>query len=196
MNTAILNIINRFGYIGILLLIAIENIFPPIPSEIILTFSGFIAHEAKLNIPLIILFSTLGSIIGAIVLYFLGFILINSKIASFLHLKKDNIENSIRTFQKKGRSSVFFCRLVPILRSLISIPAGLSKMNFGIFLLLTTIGSLIWNTILILLGNIVGENYYLVADFISSYYKVIILIIVILYLLIKYHKSKKIITIK
>lgn len=196
MNASLLNIINKFGYIGILLLIAIENIFPPIPSEIILTFSGFIAHEARLSIPLIILFSTLGSIIGAIILYFLGFILINSKLSSLLHLKKDNIENSIRTFKENGRSSVFFCRLVPILRSLISIPAGLAKMNFGIFLLLTSIGSLIWNTILILLGNIVGENYYLVADFISNYYKIIIFIIIIFYLLYKYWKTKKVITIK
>lgn len=196
MNAAILSIINKFGYIGILLLIAIENVFPPIPSEIILTFSGFIAHEAELNILLIIVFSTLGSIIGAIILYFLGFILINSKLSSLLHLKKDNIENSIRTFKENGRSSVFFCRLVPILRSLISIPAGLAKMNFGIFLLLTSIGSLIWNTILILLGNIVGENYYLVADFISNYYKIIIFIIIIFYLLYKYWKTKKVITIK
>lgn len=196
LNTAILSIINRFGYIGILLLIAIENIFPPIPSEVILTFSGFIASSAHLNLFLIIIFSTLGSLIGAIILYFLGYILINSKVANILHLKKDNIENSIKTFKEKGKSSVFFCRLIPILRSLISIPAGLSKMNFFLFLLLTTTGSFIWNTILILLGNMVGENYYLVADFISSYYKVIIIFILIIYLLIKYHKNKKIITIK
>lgn len=196
MNVTIINIINKFGYIGILLLIAIENIFPPIPSEIILTFSGFIAKSAKLNLFLIIIYSTIGSVIGAIILYFFGVLLINSKVSKILHLKKNNINNSIETFKQKGYKSVFFCRLVPILRSLISIPAGLSKMNFPIFIVLTTIGSFIWNTILILLGNMVGENYYLVADFISSYYKIIILIVIIIYIIIKYLKSKKIITIK
>ncbi|MDE5630099.1 MAG: DedA family protein [Bacilli bacterium] len=196
MNTTIISIINKFGYIGILLLIAIENIFPPIPSEVILTFSGFIAESAELNIFLIIIYSTLGSVLGAIILYFFGVLLINSKISKLLHLKEENIKNSIATFKQKGIKSVFFCRLVPILRSLISIPAGLSKMNFPIFLALTTVGSLIWNTILILLGNMVGENYYLVADFISSYYKVIILAVIIIYIIIKRHKAKKIITIK
>lgn len=196
MNATIISIINKFGYIGILLLIAIENIFPPIPSEVILTFSGFIAKSAELNIPLIILYSTLGSILGAIILYFFGVLLINSKISKILHLKEENINNSIETFKQKGYKSVFFCRLVPILRSLISIPAGLSKMNFPIFLTLTSIGSLIWNTILILLGNMVGENYYLVADFISSYYKIIILLAIGIYIIVKYIKSKKIITIK
>ena len=196
MNVTIINIINKFGYIGILLLIAIENIFPPIPSEIILTFSGFIAKSAELNLFLIIIYSTIGSVIGAIILYFFGVLLINSKVSKILHLKKDNINNSIETFKQKGYKSVFFCRLVPILRSLISIPAGLSKMNFPIFIALTTIGSFIWNTILILLGNMVGENYYLVADFVSSYYKIIILIVIIIYIIIKYLKSKKIITIK
>ena len=196
MNATIISIINKFGYIGILLLIAIENIFPPIPSEIILTFSGFIAKSAKLNIFLIIIYSTLGSVLGAIILYYFGVLLINSKISKLLHLKKENINNSIETFKQKGYKSVFFCRLVPILRSLISIPAGLSKMNFPIFLTLTTIGSFLWNTILILLGNMVGENYYLVADFISNYYKIIILLLIIIYIAIKYIKSKKIITIK
>lgn len=196
MNATIISIINKFGYIGILLLIAIENIFPPIPSEVILTFSGFIAKSAELNIPLIILYSTLGSILGAIILYFFGVLLINSKISKILHLKEENINNSIETFKQKGYKSVFFCRLVPILRSLISIPAGLSKMNFPIFLTLTSIGSLIWNTILILLGNMVGENYYLVSDFISSYYKIIIILAIAIYIILKYIKSKKIITIK
>ncbi len=196
LNTAILSIINKFGYIGILLLIAIENIFPPIPSEVILTFSGFIAPSAELNLSLIIIFSTLGSVIGAIILYFIGYLLINSKVSKLLHFKKENITSSITTFKEKGYKSVFFCRLIPILRSLISIPAGISKMNFFVFLTLTTIGSLIWNTILILLGNMVGENYYLVADFISNYYKVIIFLFLIIFFFIKYKKSKKIITIK
>ncbi len=195
-------LISKYGYGGIFFLIAIENLFPPIPSEVILTFSGFMAYQADLSLSLMILFSTLGSIIGAIILYLLGYILnkaffqkfIDTKLGKILHLNHEKIEESIKEFQEKGYKSVFFCRLVPIMRSLISIPAGMCKMNFLLFLSLTSLGSLLWNTILILLGNCVGENYYLVSDFISKYDLFILLGILTLYLLIKRHKKKKIIT--
>lgn len=204
MHELILSLINQYGYIGILLLIAIENVFPPIPSEVILTFSGFMAKEAELNILLIIIFSTLGSIIGAIILYFVGYLLntqifnkiIDTKLGKILHLKKDNINKSIEIFKTKGYKSVFFARLAPIIRSLISIPAGMCKMNFSLFLILTTLGSFIWNTILILLGNMVGENYLFVSEIISKYYKLLILIAIVIYIAIKWAKRNKIITIK
>lgn len=200
MYETIINIISNFGYIGILLLIAIENIFPPIPSEVILTFSGFIAKDAKLNIFLIILFSTLGSIIGAIILYLLGYILnntffqklIDTKLGELLHLNKDDINKSIALFKEKGYKSVFFSRLVPIIRSLISIPAGMAKMNFNIFLILTAIGSLIWNTLLIFIGFLVGKNYLIVAAFISKYYKLLFLIIILIYIIRKIFIKKRI----
>ncbi len=202
LQTIMIQLISKYGYAGIFFLIAIENIFPPIPSEVILTFSGFMAYQADLSLLLMILFSTLGSIVGAIVLYFLGYILnkaffqkfIDTKIGKFLHLSHEKIEKSIEEFQEKGFKSVFFCRLVPIMRSLISIPAGMCKMNFFLFFILTSIGSLIWNTILILLGNMVGENYYLVSDFLSKYDIPILIIILTLYFFLKKRKNKKIIT--
>ena len=109
-NTFILNTINKFGYFGIFLLITIENLFPPIPSEIILTFSGFIAKEAHLNLFLIIIASTLGSVIGAIILYYLGYFL-NDKIISILKLNKNNTSKTMNEFNKSGKKSVFFGRL-------------------------------------------------------------------------------------
>lgn len=195
----IISIVSKYGYIGILLLIAIENIFPPIPSEVILTFSGFLAHDANLNLLLIIIFSTLGSVIGAIILYLLGFILnnkffqkfIDTKLGKLLHLKHEDIDKSINRFKEEGYTSIFFCRLIPIVRSLISIPAGISKMNFTLFLFLTTIGSLIWNTILILLGNMVGENWYLVSNFFDKYSNLIFIFALLIFLISKYHKRKK-----
>lgn len=204
MYETIISIIADFGYIGILLLIAIENIFPPIPSEVILTFSGFVAKDANLNIFLIIMFATLGSIIGAIVLYLLGYILnnaffqklIDTKLGKILHLNKEDINKSINLFKEKGYKTVFYSRLVPIVRSLISIPAGMSKMNFNKFLILTTLGSIIWNTILIFIGVLVGKNYLIVATFISKYYKLLFIIIILIYLSRKYFKRNKIITIK
>lgn len=186
--------INKFGYFGIFLLIMIENLFPPIPSEIILTFSGFIAEEAKLNLFLIILSSTLGSVMGAIILYYLGYFL-NDKIVKILRLNKNNTNNTIDEFNKSGKKSVLFGRLAPIIRSLISIPAGIAKMNIIEFTILTTIGSFIWNTILILLGNMIGENYLIVSHIIKDYYKPLIIIFLILYILKKIINKNKIVTI-
>lgn len=193
-NTFILNIINKFGYFGIFLLITIENLFPPIPSEIILTFSGFIAKSANLNLFFIIVSSTLGSLVGAIILYYLGYFL-NDKIISILRLNKDNMNKTIEEFKENGKKSVLIGRLAPIIRSLISIPAGIAKMNILEFIILTTIGSFIWNTTLILLGNMIGENYYLVSKYINSYYKPIIIIVIILLIIKKIIKKNKIVTI-
>lgn len=171
----------------------IENLFPPIPSEIILTFSGFIAKQADLSLFLIILSSTLGSLVGALILYYLGYVL-NEKIITILKLKKDNINKTITEFKERGKKSVFIGRLAPIIRSLISIPAGIAKMNIIEFIILTTLGSFIWNTILILLGNMIGENYIMVSQFISSYYKPIIIIIIIFIIIKRIFKKKKIVT--
>lgn len=193
-NTFILNTINKFGYFGIFLLITIENLFPPIPSEIILTFSGFIAKEAHLNLFLIIIASTLGSVIGAIILYYLGYFL-NDKIISILKLNKNNTSKTMNEFNKSGKKSVFFGRLAPIIRSLISIPAGIAKMNIVEFTILTTLGSLIWNTILILLGNMIGENYIIVSEIIKDYYKPLIVILIIIYIIRKIINKNKIVTI-
>ena len=193
-NTFILNTINKFGYFGIFLLITIENLFPPIPSEIILTFSGFIAKEAHLNLFLIIMSSTLGSVVGAIILYYLGYFL-NDKIINILKLNKNNTSKTMNEFNKSGKKSVFFGRLAPIIRSLISIPAGIAKMNIVEFTILTTLGSLIWNTILILLGNMIGENYIIVSEIIKDYYKPLIVILIITYIIRKIINKNKIVTI-
>ena len=133
-------------------------------------------------IVLIILASTLGSVIGAIILYYFGYFL-NSKVISILHLKTDNFNKTMKKFQKSGKKSVFFGRLAPIIRSLISIPAGAARMNIVEFTILTTLGSLIWNTVLIILGSIIGKNYIVISEFISNYYKPLIIIYIIFYLI-------------
>lgn len=173
----------------------VENLFPPIPSEIILTFSGFISHDANLNLFLIIIFATIGSDVGALILYYLGYFL-KEKIGPILHLNEKNFGNTLCEFNTKGKKSVFFGRLVPIIRSLISIPAGISKMNILLFLFLTTLGSFIWNGILVLLGNMIGENYALVSYFISKYYKPVILIVIVIFIIIRKRRKKKIVAIK
>lgn len=180
MEAIIISTIQKFGYIGIMLLIAIENLFPPIPSELILAFSSFIAPSLNLNLFLIIIFSTLGSLIGAIILYFLG-----SKLMHRL-----NATASIKFFEEKGIISILLCRFIPILRSLISIPAGIYKVNFYLFLILTTIGSIIWNTVIILIGNILGSKWTNISHILSTY-KHLLLIILFIFIIYKILKRVK-----
>lgn len=199
MNSFITSIMNKYGYFGIVFLIAVENIFPPIPSEVILTLGGFMTSQESVTMNLlgVIIYSTIGSLIGAIILYFIGYLLnkdrlikiCDSKVGKLLCLKKENIEKSTRKFDLNGNLTVFYCRFIPIVRSLISIPAGINKMKFGIFLLYTTIGSFLWNTVLCSLGKLVGENYMLVANVFSKYSK-IILILIIIWLLYKFIYKK------
>ena len=201
MNNFIINIMNKYGYIGILFLITIENIFPPIPSEVILTLGGFMTSKDGVTMSLfgVIMYSTFGSMIGAIILYYVGYIfnkdrllkIVRSKVGKILCLKESDIVKSDSSFNKNGDLTVLYCRFIPIVRSLISIPAGVNKMKFSIFLLYTFVGSLIWNTVLVSLGKLVGENYMVVAEVFSKYSKVILILLIclIVYKIIK--KIKK-----
>ncbi|MBS5933383.1 MAG: DedA family protein [Clostridiales bacterium] len=189
MQDLIIQLMDKFGYIGIMLLIAIENIFPPIPSEVVLTFGGFMTTYSKLTIIGVIIFSTVGAILGAIVLYYIGCILnkerlmriVSGKIGKILFLKVDDIEKADRWFATKGDKVVFFGRCVPIIRSLISIPAGMSGMPLGRFLILTTIGSAIWNTILVVIGSVVGESWEKIVAIVNEYAFVTLFVLVIVF---------------
>lgn len=189
MQDLIIQLMDKFGYIGIMLLIAIENIFPPIPSEVVLTFGGFMTTYSKLTIIGVIIFSTVGAILGAIVLYYIGRILnkerlmriVSGKIGKILFLKVDDIEKADRWFATKGDKVVFFGRCVPIIRSLISIPAGMSGMLLGRFLILTTLGSAIWNTILVVIGSVVGESWEKIVAIVNEYAFVTLFVLVIVF---------------
>ena len=188
MEELILSIMNQFGYIGVLLLIAIENVFPPIPSEVILLFGGFMTTYTELNVIGMIIFSTLGSLIGAIVLYYIGKILnkerlkkiVSGKVGKILRLKNEDIEKADHWFDTKGNKTVFFCRFIPIVRSLISIPAGMSEMPMLKFLIYTTLGSLIWNTVLVVIGNRVGENWTSILDILDKYSHIVLVLLIII----------------
>lgn len=204
MNNFVINIMNKYGYLGILFLITIENVFPPIPSEVILTLGGFMTSKDGINMSLIgvIMYSTFGSMLGAIILYYVGYIfnkdrllkIVRSKVGRILCLKESDIVKSDNSFNKNGDLTVLYCRFIPIVRSLISIPAGVNKMKLSIFLLYTFIGSLIWNTVLVSLGKLVGENYMIVAGVFSKYSKVILILLIclIVYKIIKKIKKIKI----
>lgn len=199
MQEFILSMMDKFGYLGVFALIAIENIFPPIPSEVILLFGGFMTTNTSLNVVFMIIAATLGSLLGAIVLYYIGKIfnkerlkrIVSGKVGKVLRLKEKDIDKADEWFDNKGNITVFFCRFVPIVRSLISIPAGMSEMPMLKFLIYTIVGSAIWNTILVYAGALLGDNWPIVAQILSRYSK-LILIIIILFIVVKiYIKRKK-----
>lgn len=173
----IINVLNQFGYFGIAALIAIENIFPPIPSEVILTFSGFMTTYTEMNEWMVVLSSTLGSLIGAVLLYEVGSLvsqerlakLLQGKVGKVLRLKPGDVYRAGDWFQSRGYAAVLICRFIPIIRSLISIPAGMAKMKMIPFVVLTIIGSVIWNTVLIWLGSFAGTSWKSVLQILDSY---------------------------
>ncbi|MBS9365683.1 DedA family protein [Listeria welshimeri] len=184
METWITGIMADFGYIGIFLLIMVENLFPPIPSEIILTFGGFMTTVSPLNVVMVIIVATLGSVVGAILLYKVASYFgkerltkIVLKYGRILRLKESDIERAESFFLKYGSWAVFLCRMIPLIRSLISIPAGMTKMKMSRFLVLTTAGSLLWNTVLIGLGALLGESWNEIVVFMDSFSTIIYSII-------------------
>jgi len=200
MENLIIEIMNSFGYIGICLLIMIENVFPPIPSELILTFGGFMTISSNMTIVGCIIASTIGSLLGAVILYYIGKILnkerlikiVNSKYGKLLRIKTKDIESADKWFDEKGNKTVFFCRFIPIVRSLISIPAGMSEMPFVKFILYTFFGSLIWNTALICVGAFAGDKKDIILSVIDKASNVILILIIVVFIIFvyKFYKNR------
>ena len=191
MQELMLSLMSKYGYLAVFSLVAIENIFPPIPSEVILLGGGFLTTTIGLNVVIMIIAATLGSLVGAIVLYYIGKIfnqerlkkIISGKIGKVLRLKEKDIEKADEWFDNKGNKTVFFCRFIPIVRSLISIPAGMSEMPIVKFLIYTTVGSLIWNSVLIIIGNRVGDNWEEILGIFDKYSHIVAIILIIIFIL-------------
>ncbi|MCF6097602.1 DedA family protein [Thermovorax subterraneus] len=177
MQNFIIDIVNAYGYAGIFLLIAIENIFPPIPSEVILLFSGFVTVYTNMKVWGVIVSATLGAVAGAIFLYEIGRKLTTEKVERIFsrgifkvfRLKKEDLRNARRWFDRYGSKAVLICRFIPFMRSIISVPAGMTRMKMNIFLLLTIIGTFIWNTALVFLGRLAGNAWDRVVLYMDYY---------------------------
>lgn len=195
----ITSVMSDYGYIGIFLLILLENVFPPIPSEVILTVGGFMTTTTTMTIPGVIAASTAGSVIGAVVLYGVGLLLdverlekIIDKYGNWLKVKHEDLHRADAWFDRFGIWTVFFGRLVPLVRSLISIPAGMSNMRFWQFLLFTTLGTVIWNTVLVFIGEAVGDNREKILEQLEIYSNVVYALIVLAALVAVWYYIKKI----
>ncbi|MFG1694527.1 DedA family protein [Nonomuraea sp. NPDC049309] len=179
----LVGLMDRLGAPGAGLAVALENLFPPLPSEVILPLSGFTASQGRMHLLDAIIWTTLGSVIGALALYGVGALLGRERtlaIAAKLPLvKTSDIEKTEAFFERHGRKTVFLGRMIPIFRSLISIPAGVERMPVLTFTLLTTAGSLIWNTIFVVAGYVLGENWHLVETYVGIGTNVVIAIVVV-----------------
>ena len=167
MRELVLELMGEYGNLAVFLLILVENLFPPIPSEVILTFGGVMTVCTDMTPVGVILFSTSGSLAGAVILYSVGRFLpdevfrklLCGQIGHLLHFRLEDVDLAKGWFRERGRSAVFLCRLIPIVRSLISIPAGIARMQFVPFLVFTAAGSLLWNTVLVYAGRIAGDSW-------------------------------------
>ncbi len=189
MEAAFFDFINQFGYLAVAGLILFENIFPPIPSELILPLSGFFTTTTDMTLPITIVAATVGSVVGAFFLYGIGRLLSRERLMRFfatrpmrlLGFKPDDVASAVDWFDRKGQITVLICRCVPIVRSLISIPAGTAKMNPARFALYTLVGSAVWNTVLVSLGAAAGSAWATVsaqAEWVSDVVKYVIYAII------------------
>ncbi|MBD3247817.1 DedA family protein [Candidatus Falkowbacteria bacterium] len=183
-----LQISDQLGYWGILFLMAVESSFIPFPSEVIIPPAAYLASQGQMNLYLVILFGVLGSIIGAVINYFLAMYLgraiiykvAGHKVSKCLFIDCSKIKKAEDYFLQHGSLSTLIGRLIPVIRQLISIPAGFARMNFTKFIIYTGLGSAIWVTTLALLGYLFGSN----QEALSRYYKEISLVFIIIALMI------------
>jgi membrane protein DedA with SNARE-associated domain len=170
-------LVETMGGPGAGLAIALENLFPPLPSEVVLPLTGFAAGQGVLSLASALFWTTLGSVVGATVLYWLGVLLGRRRLhaiwAKLPLVKPADLERTEEWFARHGTKAVFFGRMVPVFRSLISVPAGVERMPLATFLLLTTAGSLIWNSVLVLAGYWLGDQWGVVEQYVGVFSKVV-----------------------
>ncbi|GAA4540036.1 DedA family protein [Amycolatopsis samaneae] len=159
-------LMDSLGGLGAAVIVGLDNLFPPIPSELVLPLAGFSASRGTFSLFGALCWTTLGSVAGAVVVYYLGLLLGRDRTRRLLGriplVKTSDFDRTEAWFARHGGKAVFLGRMVPIFRSLISLPAGIERMPFGRFLLLTTAGSLLWNTAFVVAGYLLGESWHLV----------------------------------
>ncbi len=172
-------VMEALGVWGAGLLVALESLLPPIPSELILPLAGFTASRGAFELAPVIIVTTLGSLVGALALYSLGRAFGAERLARIADrvplMKGDDVRKAVAWFERWGTAAVLFGRFVPIVRSLVSIPAGVTRMNLTVFMLLTTIGSGLWNALFVVLGFQLGENWTIVEEVASRYSRVVLI---------------------
>lgn len=194
----ITNTMNSLGYVGIALLMFLENLFPPIPSELIMPLAGFTISQGKMELIPAIAAGVIGTILGAFPWYYLGKIVDESRLekladkyGKWIFVSATDINKANKWFNKYGNIAVFLGRLVPGVRTLISLPAGINNMNIGSFVIYSTIGTLLWVSFLTGAGYFLGDNYESVEKYIGPISKIAILSIGFLFVIWVIRKQMK-----
>lgn len=185
----IVSVIEAWGYPGVFLLMLAENLFPPIPSEVIMPLAGYLVGEGKMNLTLTILAGTAGSVVGTSFWYVIGRAFGAARLKRWaarwgrvLTMSPSDIDGALGWFDRHGGAAVFFGRMLPAIRTLISVPAGIARMPVGRFLILTVIGSLIWTVLLTVAGMILQDRFEMVAGVIDPISKLVVVTVVVVYL--------------
>jgi membrane protein DedA with SNARE-associated domain len=172
--TWVQDVIESLGYLGVALLVIAENLFPPIPSEIVLPFAGFVARRGDGSVVVMVIAATIGSIVGALVLYAIAAAIGPERIHRFVvrfgkwfGVKESDMVRAEEWFDRRSNAAVLVGRCVPLIRSLVSIPAGFRRMPFGRFVVLTALGSAVWNVALIGAGAALGDQWDKVGDYVG-----------------------------
>ncbi|MFA6022784.1 MAG: DedA family protein [Candidatus Pacearchaeota archaeon] len=179
MLTFVTGLIASLGYFGLVLLMALESMIFPLPSELVMPFAGFLIYQGDFNLFSVIIFSTIGTIIGSLLSYYIGYYLgepFFEKYGKWFLLNKHDLDLTKRFFQRYGDKTIFISRFIPVVRHLISIPAGVGKMNIWKFTFYTALGGAMWNTFLAYLGIKLGENWELVSKY-SQMLDIVVIII-------------------
>ncbi|MCX5530495.1 DedA family protein [Streptomyces sp. NBC_00006] len=186
------HLVDVLGGPGAGLAIALENLFPPLPSEVILPLTGFAAGQGAISLASALFWTTLGSVVGAAVLYWIGRVIGRDRMYALWGrlplVKVSDLEKTEAWFQRHGTKAVLLGRMVPIFRSLISIPAGVERMPLPVFLSLTAVGSLVWNSVLVLAGYWLGDQWDLVETYVGVISKVVLgaaLVALVAYLVVR-----------
>ncbi|WP_149551179.1 DedA family protein [Streptomyces marokkonensis] len=177
------DLVETMGGPGAGLAIALENLFPPVPSEVILPLAGFAAAQGVLTLASALFWTTIGSVAGAVLLYGIGMLFGRERMyaiwAKLPLVKVSDLERTEAWFARHGTKAVFLGRMVPLFRSLISVPAGLERMPLPVFVLLTTLGSLIWNTVLVMAGYWLGDQWEVVDTYVGIVSRAVLVLVVL-----------------
>ena len=196
------DVINQFGYFGVALLVVIENIFPPIPSEIVLPFAGFVAQQGSAGVAQsdtsvigMMIAATIGSVVGALILYVISSAIGPERLRAFVQrfgrwfgVKQTDLLRAEAWFDRRSFVAVLVGRCVPLIRSIVSIPAGFRRMKLTSFILLTAVGSAVWNIALIGAGAILGDQWERVGEYVGVFQWLVIAAILLLLVWFVYSK--------
>lgn len=183
--TWVQDVIEQLGYLGVALLVVLENVFPPIPSEIVLPFAGFVAQRGSDSVVLMILAATVGSVIGALIMYWIAAVIGDERLHAFtrkfgkwLQIREADLTRAEEWFDRHAVSAVLVGRCVPLIRSVVSIPAGFRRMKLIPYIAYTFLGSLVWNIALVGAGAILGENWERVEPVVAAFQWIVIVLVV------------------